>query len=253
MPMNRVQFQPGLSMEEFLERYGTEEKCEAALVARRWPQGFVCPRCRHAQARTSFVREGRRYWQCAACQHQCSVTSGTMFEASKLPLRCGFLAMQLLTQSKNNVSALELKRHLGVCYRTAWLLKHKILEGMRLAEAKRPLTGRVEIDDAYLGGERSGGKAGRGSRPRGHRRRQGQCPEGEVQGGQPPHRQRQGRAHWHLHSIKFAKYAYRYLAEAQFRFNRRYDLKAILRSLLTSLVRGPRRPQRAIRVAEVRR
>ena len=163
MPMNRVQFQPGLSMEEFLERYGTEEKCEAAFVARRWPQGFVCPRCRHAQARTSFVREGRRYWQCAACQHQCSVTSGTMFEASKLPLRCGFLAMQLLTQSKNNVSALELKRHLGVCYRTAWLLKHKILEGMRLAEAKRPLTGRVEIDDAYLGSERSGGKARRGS------------------------------------------------------------------------------------------
>ena len=71
--------------------------------------------------------------------------------------------MQLLAQSKNNVSALELKRHLGVCYRTAWLVKHKILEAMRLAEVDRQLTGRVEIDDAYLGGERSGGKTGRGS------------------------------------------------------------------------------------------
>lgn len=73
------------------------------------------------------------------------------------------MAMQLLTQSKTNVSALELKRQIGVCYRSAWLLKHKVLEAMRLAESGRQLTGRVEIDDAYLGGQRSGGKVGRGS------------------------------------------------------------------------------------------
>ena len=71
--------------------------------------------------------------------------------------------MHLLSASKNKVSALELKRQLGVCDRSAWLVKHKLLEAMRLAEADRQLTGRVEIDDAYLGGERSGGKAGRGS------------------------------------------------------------------------------------------
>jgi hypothetical protein len=71
--------------------------------------------------------------------------------------------MQLLTQSKNNVSALELRRQLGVSYRSAWLLKHKIMEAMRLREDGRELDGRVEMDDAYLGGERSGGKAGRGS------------------------------------------------------------------------------------------
>jgi hypothetical protein len=71
--------------------------------------------------------------------------------------------MQLLTQSKNNVSALELMRQLGVSYRSAWLMKHKIMEAMRLREDRRELTGRVEIDDAYLGGELSGGKAGRGS------------------------------------------------------------------------------------------
>jgi ribosomal protein L37AE/L43A len=161
--MNRVQFQPGLSMHEFLHRYGTDQQCEQALAEHRWPGGVVCAACGGVGARTTFVRQGRRFWQCGGCQHQFSVTSGTIFEATKLPLTRWFLAMQLLTQSKNNVSALELKRHLGVCYRTAWLVKHKILEAMRLAEAERQLTGRVEIDDAYLGGERSGGKAGRGS------------------------------------------------------------------------------------------
>lgn len=86
-----------------------------------------------------------------------------MFASSKLPLSRWFLAMQLLTQSKNNVSALELMRQIGVSYRTAWLLKHKIMEAMRVREDPRELDGRVEMDDAYLGGERSGGKRGRGS------------------------------------------------------------------------------------------
>ena len=163
MPMNRVQFQKGLSLPEFMDRYGTEEQCEQALVAARWPGGFVCPACGVMQSRTTFRREGRLYWQCAGCQYQCSVTSGTVFEATKLPLTRWFLAMQLLTQAKNNVSALELTRQLGVSYRTAWLIKHKLLQAMALAESERQLSGRVEVDDAYLGGERSGGKAGRGS------------------------------------------------------------------------------------------
>ncbi len=163
MPMNRVQFQKGLSLPEFMNRYATEEQCEQALIAARWPSGFVCPLCEARRSRTTFRREGRLYWQCAGCQHQCSVISGTVFESSKLGLTRWFMAMQLLTQSKNNVSALELKRQLGVCYRTAWLVKHKLLEAMGLAESERLLSGRVEIDDAYLGGQLSGGKAGRGS------------------------------------------------------------------------------------------
>ena len=105
MKMNRVQFQAGLSMPEFYEQYGTEAKCRAALQASRWPDGFVCPGCGGA-ARTSFERGGLRYWQCGGCARQCSLISGTIFEASKLPLARWFLAMQLLTQSKNNVSAL---------------------------------------------------------------------------------------------------------------------------------------------------
>ena len=128
MPMNRVQFQKGLSLPEFMKRYGTEEQCERALIAARWPSGFTCPACGLMESRSTFRRQGRLYWQCAGCPHQCSVTSGTVFEATKLPLTRWFMAMQLLTQSKNNVSALELKRQLGVCYRTAWLVKHKLLE-----------------------------------------------------------------------------------------------------------------------------
>lgn len=162
MAMNRVQFQAGLSMPEFFERYGSESKCRAALEAARWPNGFVCPNCGGAP-RTSFERGGLRYWQCGACAQQCSLISGTLFESTKLPLSRWFLALQLLTQSKNNVSALELMRQLGVSYRTAWLLKHKIMEAMRVREQRRELDGRVEMDDAYLGGERSGGKVGRGS------------------------------------------------------------------------------------------
>ncbi len=148
-------------MPEFFERYGTEAQCQAALQAARWPLGFVCPKCGSA-ALSSFVRGGLPYWQCGACPHQTSLISGTVFEASKVPLSRWFLAMQLLTPSKNNVSALNLKRQLGLSYRSAWLIKHKIVQAMRLAEGGRELYGRIEIDDAYLGGEFSGGKTGRG-------------------------------------------------------------------------------------------
>jgi ISXO2-like transposase domain len=86
-----------------------------------------------------------------------------LFESSKLALPKWFVAMHLMTQAKNCVSALELMRHLGVSYPTAWLVKHKLMEVMRLREQSRQLTGRVEIDDAYLGGECPGGKPGRGS------------------------------------------------------------------------------------------
>ena len=216
---------------------------------------------------------------------------------SKLPLTTWFLAMHLLTQAKNNLSALELMRYLGVCYQTAWLLKHKLLEVMRLREEGRQLTGRVEIDDAYLGGERSGGKRGRGSENKVsfvaavqttedgqavlacfarlpftkeamsefmHRSlvlpltvvsdglacftaapERGAVHDREITGG--------GKASVKLtkfnavntvlgnlktalsgtyHSFDFAKYAHRYLAEVQYRFNRRFNLATILPRLV---------------------
>lgn len=314
MAMNRVQFQPGLSMTEFLDRYGTEDKCEAALVAARWPQGFACPDC-GSGGHTVFLRTGRRYWQCAACRHQCSVISGTVFEATKLPLTRWFVAMHLLTQAKNNVSALELKRHLGVCYKTAWLMKHKLMEVMRQREDSRVLDGRVEIDDAYLGGERSGGKSGRGSENKVPFIAAVQTtPEGRplyacfakqpftseavamwaakslatsahvvsdglwcfrgvtiIGADHEPIVTGSGKASAKLpqfkavntllsnlktalsgtyHAFDFTKYAHRYLAEAQYRFNRRFNLASILARLLRAAALTARRPARLIRLAE---
>lgn len=162
MAQNRIQYQQGLSMLEFFQSYGTQEHCEAAVRAWRWPDGFACPRCQGSW-HSEFRRQDRLYFQCSACRYQCSMLSGTIFESSKLGLPKWFLAMHLITQAKNNVSALELKRHLGVSYPTAWLVKHKLMEVMVQREQGRRLTGRVEADDAYLGGERHGGKPGRGS------------------------------------------------------------------------------------------
>ncbi len=88
--------------------------------------------------------------------------SGTLFHASKLPLSKWFQAIYLVTQNKSNISALALKRYLGVCYRTAWRVKHKLLEAMAERESRRLLTGVVVADDAYLGGVHAG-KPGRGS------------------------------------------------------------------------------------------
>ena len=161
MAMNRVQFQPGLSLPAFLRRYGTEAACTAALQQARWPNGYVCPKCAATRC-SQFIRRSKSMWQCSACRHQTSLRAGTVFDNTKLPLTTWLLALYLLSQSKTNLSALELMRPLGVCYRTAWRLKHKLMQAMNEREAPRRLGGLVQIDDAYLGGERNGGKAGRG-------------------------------------------------------------------------------------------
>ena len=296
MAMNRVQFQPGLSMHRFMELYGTQDKCEAAVIAWRWPTGYVCCSCGQVGGSFSTFRRGRLlYRQCSGCQFQCSVIAGTVFEATKLPLTVWFLAMHLLTQAKTNMSMLELSRHLGVSYPSAWLMKHKLMEVMRLRENSRQLSGRVELDDGYLGGERSGGKTGRGSQNKVPFVTAVQTTEsGEAQfvclaqlpftkeavtgfvdkclvrpltvvsdglacftvtakaglherivvsAGDP----RAAYARFNAvstaqsnlktaisgayHSIKFAKYAHRYLAEFQYRFNRRFDMRSIFARL----------------------
>ena len=162
MAINPIQFQRGLSLQAFLEQYGTEAKCYRALYKARWPKGFRCPRC-STRSRSRFRRHGRVYYQCCGCRHQTTLVSGTLFQNSKLPLRTWMLALYLLTSTKTNLSALELMRHLGVNWKTAWRLKHKVMQAMAAREADRQLDGFVQIDDAYLGGERNGGKTGRGA------------------------------------------------------------------------------------------
>jgi transposase-like protein len=161
MPQNKIQFQHGMSLSELISRYGTEEKCEAALQKARWPTGFVCPACGQRE-HSRFLADGHWYWQCSHCRTQTTVRSGTLFHASRLSLTQWFQAIYLVTQNKNNLSTLSLKRHLGVAYSTAWRVKHKLLEAMRQRESRRLLRGVVFADDAVLGGEQAG-KPGRGS------------------------------------------------------------------------------------------
>jgi hypothetical protein len=163
MKMNRIQFQPGLSLNQFLAQYGTDQQCESALESARWPGGFICPKCNSRQHGT--YRRGRRVkvFQCKICRGQTTLTEGTIFHSSKLPLTTWFQAMFFQTQNKNNISILELRRHLGVSYRAAWRIKHKLMEVMFEREQATILCERVEVDDAYLGDELPGGKVGRGS------------------------------------------------------------------------------------------
>lgn len=160
MARNKVQFQRGLSDVEFERLYGTEEKCRETLTAWRWPKGFECPAC---GGRAYCELTKRSMWQCNACHTQTSLTAGTIFAGTKLDLTVWFRAMFHMTQTKQGISALELSRRLDVNYNTAWKLSHKLKQVMLEREEKAPLEGRVEWDDAYLGGARSGGKRGRGS------------------------------------------------------------------------------------------
>jgi hypothetical protein len=162
MANQHIQFQPGMSIPEFLRCFGTEAQCAEAVKAARWPDGFRCPRC--ALAEHYVVGHGaRKLFQCNGCRHQTSLTAGSLMEHTKLPLTTWFLAIYLISQAKTGLSALALKRQLGVSYPTAWLLHQRINRAMALQDSTHRLTGAVQLDDAYLGGERAGGKAGRGS------------------------------------------------------------------------------------------
>jgi hypothetical protein len=149
----------GLSEAQFREAYGTEERCRAVVEKLRWPGGFVCPLCGGCEGKWLSTRPKV---QCRACRHQASLTAGTVFHATKLPLTTWFLAMWLVASAKNGISSVELGRRLGIKQTNAWALKQKIMAVMTGREDAKRLDGRVEMDDAYLGGHRSG-KRGRGA------------------------------------------------------------------------------------------
>lgn len=148
MKMNRIQFQRGLSLSDFIADYGTEERCATAVESARWPTGFTCPKCGNKR-HSSYLRGNVKVFQCSICRKQTTLTEDTVFHSTKLPLTKWFQAMYLLTQTKNNISSLQLKRMIGVSYRTAWLVKHKLMQIMFEQEQTTKLSGRVEVDDAF--------------------------------------------------------------------------------------------------------
>ncbi len=160
MARNKVQFQKGISLNTFLQQYGTEDQCFDALYQWRWPDVFQCPHCGHNRY---CQLSNHKLQQCNRCHHQTSITAGAIFESTKLPLTIWFLAIYLITQSKKGISAMQLHRQLGISYNAVWRLKHKLMQVMLERNQEHKLSGFIELDDAYLGGEHTGCKPGCGA------------------------------------------------------------------------------------------
>jgi transposase-like protein len=140
------------NLTEFDAQFASEEACREYLFKLRWPDGFRCPGCDGNKSWPS--RGGRR--ECARCGHQCSVTAGTIFQDTRTPLRLWFQAMWWMTTQKNGASALGLQRVLGLKqYQTAWTWLHKLRSAM-VRPGRDLLSGRVEVDESYLGGLEEG-------------------------------------------------------------------------------------------------
>src|SRR5690349_3523258 len=164
MRRNRVQHQKGLSDDAFERLYPDEEACRKAWFAWRWPEGFKCPRC--AGSKYCEIR-GRQLLQCQQCRHQTSLIAGTVLQGTKLPMRVWFRALHLLAQGKKGLSNIELGRRLGISTNAAWRVQHKLMQAMIERDRRYKLGAsgpRIEIDDAYIGGERTGEGSGRGRR-----------------------------------------------------------------------------------------
>ena len=141
-----------INLVELIDRYHSEDSCRARLEELRWPDGVECPRC----ASKNVARmEDRHQYQCRSCRYQFSVTAGTIFHDSHLPLWKWFLAVYLITESKKGISSNQLKRMLSVTYKTAWYLSHRIRAALNEVDAQL-LKGIVEVDETFVGGEMKG-------------------------------------------------------------------------------------------------
>jgi transposase-like protein len=137
---------------ELEKRFSSEEACIEYLAALRWPRGWSCPRCSATEGWT--VRRNR--WLCGHCRYEMSVTAGTVFQDSHLPLTIWLRAIWQVTSQKNGISAMGLQRVLGLgSYQTAWMMLHKLRRAMIRPDRDR-LSGIVEVDETYWGAEEPG-------------------------------------------------------------------------------------------------
>src|ERR1043165_1997863 len=153
-PINRAS---DMNLLKLIEKFDLDDKCRLTLEKLRWPGGVRCIRC---QSDKIARAEKRKQFECAACGYHFSVTAGTIFHDSHLPLRKWFIAIYLICESKKGVSANQLKRTLGVAYKTAWYLCHRIRYAMGLTDDGAPLGadgGIVEADETYIGGKQRRG------------------------------------------------------------------------------------------------
>ena len=150
-----------MTIQQFRQHFGEEEQCWKHLTHWRWPRGFVCSRCGGG---SRGYMKAKRVHECRVCGYQGSVTAGTIFHKTRVPLRDWLWAIYCMSQGKKGISAVQLSKEIGVGYPTAWLMQHKIRQAMAEGEQATRLRGLVEVDEGYVGGAEKGrGRGGRGA------------------------------------------------------------------------------------------
>jgi len=150
--MNKNNKNQEMNMMKLMEKYHCEDSCRETLTELRWSDGITCPRCESKDIRNSYTRD---QYDCGSCGYQFSVTSGTIFHDTHLPLSKWFVAIYLMVESKKGISANQMKRTLGVSYKTAWYLCHRIRKAMSNGSHEL-LKGIIEIDETFVGGKTKG-------------------------------------------------------------------------------------------------
>ncbi len=140
------------SLIDIVHRFHSEEVCREYLEKLRWPVGVCCTRCGSCSVSEISTRD---QFDCNDCRYRFSVTSGTIFDNTKLPLWKWFAAIYLMIEGKKGISANQLKRTIGVTYKTAWFLCHRVREAMRIDDAEQ-LSGIIEVDETWVGGKQRG-------------------------------------------------------------------------------------------------
>jgi transposase-like protein len=141
-----------MTLPDLLKLYPTDDKCREILTRLRWPEGVTCLRCK--ERRVAWLK-ARNQFECLGCGYQFSVLTGTTFNDTHLPLLKWFMAVVLLCEAKKGMSACQIQRTLGISYKTAWYLCHRIRAAMREVQ-KTMLDGTVEMDETYIGGRKPG-------------------------------------------------------------------------------------------------
>ena len=138
-----------MNLFEFQKKYADEESCLRAIFETRWPRGYICPHCGHNDGHRI---QTRRLMQCCLCRKQSSITAGTIFEQSHVPLTVWFLMIFFVVQDKGGASAMKLSKQLGTCRNTASLMLKKIRTALSARDENLTLAGLIEFDEALLGG-----------------------------------------------------------------------------------------------------
>ena len=154
-----MQHKKELSLREYMKRFSSEEACASYLIEKKWPNGFVCPKC---GAKDAYYIKTRKKYQCKQCRCQTTITAHTIMHRSHLPLVLWFMAFYFVACDKRGISAVALSGKLDVCYETAWYMLMRIRKAMDAREHQYILAGQLEMDDSYFGAKLKG-KEGRGA------------------------------------------------------------------------------------------